>query len=77
MSEREEIKIVEEIGRYVQAHPFIPFSIVLTSGDRYEITAPLQVAVGKSIVIVVPEGERHSVLRQNQIAAIDVHAPTR
>jgi hypothetical protein len=73
----EEISIVEEIGRYAQAQPFIPFSIVLTSGDRYPITGPLQLAVGKSIVIVVPEGERHSVLRQNQIAAIDVHEPAK
>ena len=71
----EEISIVEEIARYAEARPFVPFSIVLTSGDRYEITGPLQVAVGKSIIIVVPEGGRHSALRQNQIAAIDVHEP--
>lgn len=73
----EEITIVEEIARYAEARPFVPFSIVLTSGDRYEITGPLQVAVGESIIIVVPEGERHSVLRQNQIAAIDVHEPAK
>lgn len=71
----EEISIIEEIKRYAQANPFVPFSIVMTSGDRYEMTGAVQVAVGKSIVIVVPEGERHSVLRQNQISAIDVHEP--
>jgi hypothetical protein len=73
----EEISIVEEIARYAEARPFVPFSIVLTSGDRYEVTRAVHVAVGKSIVIVVPEGERHSVLRQNQIAAIDVHEPAK
>lgn len=71
----EEISIIDEIKTYATAKPFMPFAIVMTSGDRYELSEATQVAVGKSIVIVVPEGERHSVLRQNQISQINVHAP--
>ena len=71
----EDVNIKDEILKYMDAEPFHPFTIVMTSGDRYEVTEPHQIAVGQSVIVVLPRGSTHSLLRQNQISSIDVHEP--
>jgi hypothetical protein len=72
----EQIDIKTEILKFVDADPFVPFVIVMTSGDRYEVTDPHAAAIGQHAVIVVPpRGSGHSVLRLNQISSLEALEP--
>ena len=71
----EEIGITGEIERALDRGPFQPFSIVATSGDRYEVSGPHQVAVGTQVVIILPPDSTSIYLRTNQIAAVELAAP--
>ena len=71
----EDIGITDGIGRALDRQPFQPFSIVATSGDRYEVTGRHQVAVGKQVVIILPPDSTSVYLRTNQIVAVELAAP--
>ena len=71
----EDIGIIEEIERLLDAEPFMPFKIVMASGDRYEVTGPRQLAIGKSVVGLFPPTQAHILLRQNQISSLEVTEP--
>ncbi len=71
----ERIEFEEELKRYYEARPFSPFDIIPTSGDRYEVKEPSQLAFGHSaIVLVLPRTGVH-IVRKNQITAVHVHEP--
>ena len=74
MSERppESIDFEDEMRRYLYREPFIPFEIIVTSGDHYRVTDPAQVAVaGNTVVTALPKsGTRF--FRKNQIVAVHV-----
>lgn len=56
----------------LDSEPFRPFRIVLTSGAAYDVTNPHLVALGQSqITIYRPRSDLWSMLRMNQIAAIE------
>ena len=64
--------VVSGILELRNREPFVPFTIVLTSGDRYLIQS------GENLVEMVteffyatPGGERFAFLRKNQIAAVE------
>ena len=76
MAEHESIDFEEEIRRYWRAEPFVPFDIVVTSGDRYEIKDPGQVAWGGNTVVVVMPKTGIRFFRKNQIVAVHVHEPS-
>jgi hypothetical protein len=62
-----------EIKELLDRDPFVPFRIVLTSGQAYEIRDPHLAALGKSVIHVMhPRSDRYDILRQNQVAAIEV-----
>lgn len=66
----------DEILELLDRDPFVPFAIVLTSGDRYEVTNPHLVAMGESVIYVVrARSNRYDILRLNQIAATEVLEP--
>jgi len=69
----EEINFEDELRKYARAEPFTPFDIVVTSGDRYEITNPLQLAIGGNTVVVVLPRTGIQFFRKNQIVAVHVH----
>jgi hypothetical protein len=65
--------MIEAIRELLNADPFHPFKIVLTSGEVFEVANPELVAVGESVVVVCwPKSDRISILRMNQIASVDV-----
>jgi hypothetical protein len=72
MAEPEQIDLRSEILTLLDAQPFVNFRIIMTSGDRYEITERHQVAVGTSAIVVYPPKSTHSWLRLNQISSVDV-----
>jgi hypothetical protein len=76
MAEHEEINFEDELRRCLRADPFVPFNIVVTSGDRYEVTTDEQVALGGNTVVVVLPTTGIRFFRKNQIVAVHVHEPS-
>jgi hypothetical protein len=76
MAEHEQLKFEEELQRCCRAEPFIPFDIVLTSGDRYEITHWQQLAFGENMIVVAQPKTGIRFFRKNQIVAVHVHEPS-
>lgn len=59
--------LIEMLGR----KPFQPFHLVLTSGDRYEVTNPYLIALGQTMIVYAyPRSDRLARLRLNQLAAL-------
>ena len=48
----EELNFEDELIRAIKADPFVPFTVVMCSGDRYEVTDPLQIAFGSDVVFI-------------------------
>ncbi len=64
--------MIERIEELCRHEPFTPFALILTSGSRYEVLAPLMIAVGKSeIAYFYPKSDKLAHLRINQLAAIE------
>lgn len=70
MADPEEISLKDELDRLVAQHPFVPFAIVMASGQRYEIGLRDAVSVGRSVVSVLPDSGGLHLLRQSQISEI-------
>jgi hypothetical protein len=77
MAEREpeEIRFLDELRRNYDANPFVPFDVVTTSGDKYEVRERANIAFGADCAVVVLPRTGICVVRSNQISAIHVHEP--
>ncbi|HRK30766.1 MAG TPA: hypothetical protein PLD59_06775 [Tepidisphaeraceae bacterium] len=53
MSEPEQLDFEEELSKAQFAQPFVPFTIVTASGDRYHVPSPHWIAFGEDVVIVL------------------------
>jgi hypothetical protein len=73
MPEEEQINFEEELRRVAGAEPFTPFEIVVTSGDRYKVSDPWQLAFGGNVVVVLLPKLGMRFFRKNQIVAVHVH----
>jgi len=63
--------MMEAILELLDREPFLPFRIMLTSGEGFEIRNPHLVAVGEAVLHVLqPKSDRFSILRLNQIASV-------
>ncbi len=52
--------------------PFVPFRVVLTSGNAYDVDSPFQISIGKTqLNYYYPRSDRKAILRMNQIAAFE------
>lgn len=50
--------VVENIKNYLERDPFLPFRIVMSSGEHYDIKSPLGAALLKSeVFVVLPDGD--------------------
>lgn len=76
MAEHEQIDFEEELRRYWRKDPFVPFEIVATSGDRYLINDPGNIAFGTNTIIIALRKTGIQLLRKNQIVAVHVHEPS-
>jgi hypothetical protein len=75
MAEREpeQIDFEDELRRYANKLPFVPFDIVTSSGNRYEVQERLQLAMGGTAIVLVLPKTGIQVIRKNQITALHVH----
>jgi hypothetical protein len=69
----EELGLEDELKKALDREPFVPVTVILTSGDRYEITDPWTLAIGASTVVVLPPRSTHVSFRKNQIVAVETH----
>lgn len=71
----EELSIVDDVKGLLDRRPFTPFTIVMGSGMRYEVTERHQVAVGQSVMVILPPQSTSIYLRVNQISSVEVMEP--
>ena len=60
------------LHRYRWAKPFRPFKLVMTSGDRYQISDPDQIAFGGDTVVIARPATGIQIFRKDQIVAVYV-----
>ena len=75
MAEHEELRLEDELNDLLEREPFVPFTVVVSSGDRYRVTSPRQVALGENIIVIVPLQSTHAFFRKNQIVGVEVEEP--
>ena len=64
-----------KIAKLLDRSRFTPFTIVLASGDRHEVTGPRQVAmVGNMIVVVLPHAT-HALFKKNEVVKVELKKP--
>jgi hypothetical protein len=68
----EQIGLRDELIRLLDEEPFSPFQIVMSSGDRFKVSDPHSVAVGRDVICVLPRTGASSFLRFNQVNALRV-----
>jgi hypothetical protein len=66
---KDELNFNDEIRRLMDREPFAPFTIILSGGDRYEVSDPYLIAVGENVVSIVGKGVIF--FRKNQIVAVE------
>lgn len=68
-----EITVGSEILRLRDRDPFTPFTIVMSSGDRYRIDDPIELAIGRDALVVISTTRiAHITLRFQAVAAVEV-----
>jgi hypothetical protein len=72
VADPEEVSLTDEITRLAANAPFVPFTIVMSSGQRYEIGGQDALAVGKSVLMLMPYAGGHHMLRNSQISEVIV-----
>jgi len=64
--------MIERLEELLRKEPFIPFRLILTSGNSYEVISPLMVAMGKTeLAYFCPKSDKLAHLRLNQLAALE------
>ena len=62
----------EELRRLLNADPFVPFQVTMSSGQSFVIRYPGLVTIGRDVSILArPRSELYSVIRRAQIGSID------
>jgi hypothetical protein len=65
----------DKIVKLLDRARFTPFTIVLSGGDRHEVTGPRQVAmIGNMILVVLPRAT-HAMFRKNDVVKVELNKP--
>jgi hypothetical protein len=63
----------EHILELLDRDPFVPFRIVLTSGQGFDVHNPHLVAMGESTInVYFQKSDRYATLRLNQVASTEL-----
>jgi hypothetical protein len=64
--------MTERLEELLRQEPFVPFRVILTSGNSYDVTSPLMVAIGRTeLSYYYPKSDKLAHLRLNQLAALE------
>jgi hypothetical protein len=65
-------RLEAEIDVALDASPFNPFNLLLTSGDRYLIENPAMLVVSETVAFYYhSRSERHTLFKLNRLVAIE------
>ena len=68
--------MLDDLKSLLSAEPFVPFRMVLTRGNTYDVTSPYQIAIGQTqLDYYFPRSDRNAVVRINQLVAFEVGEP--
>ena len=75
----EELHFGEELDRLSNAERFVPFTVVMASGDRYDVTDPNLIAFGSDVVFIFrPKSKGGSAYcRIYNISSIEITEPAK
>jgi hypothetical protein len=63
------IKAIEKLRR---KEPFVPFRIITTSGEHYDVVNPNLIAIGQSeLFYYYPRSEQFAFIKLNQIVSLE------
>jgi len=72
VAEQDDSNLLSSIRELKDQEPFAPFTIVMTSGDRYRIDAPDNfVEMKAEYFYALPGGEKFVLIRKRQIASVE------
>jgi hypothetical protein len=64
--------MIDQLQQHLDREPFQPFRIVTTSGDRYDVTDPHEVAIAKTYLFYAyPRSDRSAHIRLSQVVALE------
>lgn len=73
MPDPEQLDFDEELRRLATANPFVPFTVVTASGDRYDVPNSLWIAIGSDAVLVMRPRMGSATIRLYNIVALEAH----
>ena len=63
---------LDSVRHFLVAEPFEPIEIRLANGDRHQVTDPLNVGVGKNVVVIAySDSDRIAWCTPHQIVSIE------
>jgi hypothetical protein len=72
MAERQEPNLLDAIEELRAQDPFVPFAIIVSSGDRYVIEAPQNlVRMQTELFYAFPRSDKFVLIRINQLVAVE------
>lgn len=64
--------MIDDLKAWLDNDPFVPFRIVVTSGNAYEVSSPYQLAIGNTqFDYYFPKSDRKATVRLNQLVALE------
>ncbi len=64
--------MLQKLKNLLDAEPFTPFRLVVTSGTTYDVHSPYQVAIGETLVdYFFPRSDRSASFRLNQLVSVE------
>lgn len=64
--------MIDDLKAWLDNDPFVPFRIVVTSGNAYEVSSPYQLAIGNTqFDYYFPKSDRKATIRLNQLVALE------
>ena len=71
----EEMNFEEELDRAVNAHPFVPFTIVTAGGERYDVPTSAWIAYEGDVVLLLRPKIGSVRIRSYNIVSLEFHEP--
>jgi hypothetical protein len=73
----QELNFEDELSRLRNAKPFVPFTVMMASGDRYEVDNPDLIAFGNDVVFIARSREKggSAYCRIYNVSSIEVGEP--
>lgn len=69
------ISLEDEIQILLRREPFHPFVLKISSGDQYVVETPFSLAMNESTIYLAHRKKTSTVIRKNQLVAVEVSEP--